>query len=234
MSGAGNIEVLQSGKTKDLLQSKQAGLLIQQFKDGAKPASPGRSKASIANEVSAFFFAYLKGYKIPTHFVEKVSESSMLVQHVQMVPLTVTVWNVATKEFGKRFGVREWSDLSIPIIEHSYTAPGKSPQMVNEFHVYALHIATPEQLRNINRLTSKANIVLRSFFERRELRLAGVRFRFGVAGTQMMIADEISPATCRVIDMRKRQRNATPLTTLNGATTITTYIDFRNRVFGTA
>lgn len=232
---ASEIQVLWNGKTKDLLPSGQPGLVIQQFTEGTKRRTlPKISKAVLANEVSAYLFTYLKGYRIPTHFVEKVSESAMLVRQLEMIPLTVKVWNVATKDFSRQFGLREFSELAVPVIEHYHGAPGKTPQLVNEFHIYALGITTPEHLRSINRLASKANIVLRSFFARRELRLVSVQLTFGLMNGQVVIGDELSPFTCSVIDSRKPKRGVSPLVTANGASTIGACVEFRNRVCGSA
>lgn len=202
-------------------------MLIQQFKDPARRGSeeseprqnsthPAKSQintiATLSNEISSYLFKYLAGFRIPTHFMERVSSSGMLVRQLTMIPLKVCVLNVSSGDFAGRYGVKDGTDLAVPIIEHHFKNPDLGNPLVNEFHIYSLGLATPEQLRSINRLASKTNVVLRSFFERRELKLLSMSLEFGVAGNQMTLVMRSLPA--RVGSPICKRRNAerkTPL-----------------------
>ena len=247
------------GTAKNLFEAEQAGMLIQQFKDtpqsrrGAdetdrrqgttqdpKVVSTELYKkgqnatiATLSNEISSYLFKYLAGFRIPTHFSAKVSKSEMLIKQLTMIPLEVRVHNVASGEFSKRFGMKEGTELTVPVIEHYYKNPDLGNPLTNEFHIYSLGLATPEQLRAINRITSKTNVVLKSFFERRELKLLSMRLEFGAAGTQIMIGDEISPRTCRFADMQKKDRGVKDIFSDGTADTLEACTEVRNRIYRT-
>ena len=129
--------------------------------------------------------------------------------------------------------MKEGTDLTVPIIEHHYKNPNLGNPLVNEFHIYSLGIAAPEQLRLMNRLASKTNVVLKSFFERRELKLLSMTLEFGMAGSQMTIGDEISPRTCRFADMQKRERGGKDIFAGGSEDTLEAYAEVRNRIYRT-
>ncbi len=252
------------GTAKNLFESEQAGMLIQQFKDitqlhrspddedgrqnvaqpakthstkmvAAEPSPKGQTStiATLANEISSYLFKYLAGFRIPTHFMDKVSSSEMLVKQLTMIPLEVRIHNVASGEFSRRFGMKEGSELTVPVIEHYYKSPDIASPLVNEFHAYSLGIATPDQLRSMNRLASKANVVLRSFFDRRELKLLSMSLEFGASGNQVMIGDEISPRTCRFADLQKRDRGGKDVFSGGNDESLEAYTEVRNRIYRT-
>ena len=202
---------------------------------GAEPAKQSQNNtiATLANEISSYLFKYLTGFRIPTHFMEKVSSSGMLVKQLAMIPLQVRVLNVSSGEFAAQYGVKEGTELAVPIIEHRYRNPDLGNPLVNEFHIYSLGFATPEQLRSINRLASKTNVVLKSFFERRELKLLSMNLEFCIAGNQVTIGDEISPRTCRFADMQKKERGTKDIFANGGEDTLEIYADVRNRIYRT-
>lgn len=202
---------------------------------GTEPSKKGQSTtvATLANEISSYLFKYLAGFRIPTHFMDKVSSSEMLVKQLTMIPLEVRVHNVAAGEFCKRFGMREGTELTVPIIEHYYKNPDLGNPLTNEFHIYSLGLATPEQLRAINRLASKTNVVLKSFFDRRELKLLSMNLEFGFVGNQIMIGDEISPRTCRFADMQKKERGGKDIFSSENDDTLEAYMEVRNRIYRT-
>ncbi len=192
------------GHVKDLLRSDAPGILLMHLKDekggGQDEQNQPSGKAFYAGEISSRLFTYLNEFRIPTHFLERVSATESRVRELSMIPLSVTAWNVADAEFGARFGLREAHELPVPVLEHRWKR-NSGMQLINEFHMYSLGIVTPEQYRSVNRIASKANIVLRSFFERRGLKLVSAAFEFGIQDGQVMIGDEISPRTCRFRDV---------------------------------
>jgi phosphoribosylaminoimidazole-succinocarboxamide synthase len=218
-------------KTKEIIPSGQVGLVIQQFTHG-KGSTGNRSKAALANEISAHLFEYLNGYRIPTYYVARASPTGMLVRELVMLPLKVVVWNAAFGKYARKFLLRSGTVLPTPVIEH-YWKSDRGEKFVNDFHVYALGLATPEQLRAVNRLASRVNILLRSYFGRRALKLVSIALEFGVAGGQVMVADEISPRTCVLSEPRKGRGGGEVLLGGDPANTAA-YIEFKNRLFRTS
>jgi phosphoribosylaminoimidazole-succinocarboxamide synthase len=189
--------------------------------------------AVLANEISSYLFKYLAGFRIPTHCVEKASIAEAPVRPLAMIPLQVRVHNVASGAFSRQYGVKEGTELAVPVIEHYYKSSDLGNPMVNEFHIYSLGLATPEQLRTINRLTSKTNVVLKSFFERRELKLLSANLEFGITGSQVAIGDEISPRTCHFADLQKKDHAGKDIFADGSDETLELYTEVRNRIYRT-
>jgi phosphoribosylaminoimidazole-succinocarboxamide synthase len=189
--------------------------------------------ATLANEISSYLFKYLAGFRIPTHFMEKASSSDMLGKQLTMIPLQIRIHNVASGEFSRRYGVKEGTELTVPVIEHYYKNSDLDSPLVNEFHIYSLGLASPDQLRTMNRLASKTNVVLKSFFERRELKLLTANLEFGVAGNQITISDEISPRTCRFADLQNKDRGGKDIFSGGDEEALEICTEVRNRIYRT-
>ncbi len=198
-------ELINEGKAKRLYQIDKPDLLIQEFKDDAtafngKKRGKIKDKGALNNEISSFLFEYLEGYHIPTHFVKKLSDSEMLVKKLEVIPLEVVVRNIAAGSLCKRYGVKEGLELQYPIIEHYLKSDQLGDPPLNEYHIYAFCLALPEELKTVNRMASKVNAVLKSFFERRGIKLVDFKLEFGRHKGQILLGDEISPDTCRFWD----------------------------------
>jgi phosphoribosylaminoimidazole-succinocarboxamide synthase len=189
--------------------------------------------ATLAGEISSYLFKYLAGFRIPTHVQERSAGSEAPAKQLTMLPLQVRVHNVAVGEFSRRFGIKEGTELTVPVIEHYYKNPDLGNPLTNDFHIYSLGLATPEQLRTMNRLASKTNVVLKSFFERRELKLINMSLEFGLSGNQLMIGDEISPRTCRFADLQRKDRAGKDVFADDSAEDIEAYTEVRNRIYRT-
>ena len=192
--------------TQKIKQSETPGFRRAQHTLGSHEQSSrslttGPSKSALALEISAFLHRYLSGFRIPTFPVESFISENQEPSPV-MIPLEVSIWNVATGEYSKRFGLKDGTALTFPVIEHRHKSPNLGNPLLNEFHMYSLGLATPEQLRVINRLASKANIVLRSFLERRGLKLHRLGLEFCLHDGQIVIGGEISPRTSSIADMQ--------------------------------
>jgi phosphoribosylaminoimidazole-succinocarboxamide synthase len=156
---------------------------------------------TLRNEISSYLFEYVDGFHIPTHFVTKAAPREMMVRRTEIVPISVRVYNSGNGVLSKRFGVKENGSLEFPIIEHYYQNGLRTGAWVNEFHVYALGIATPEEFKQINRIASKVNAVLRGLCDRRQLAVTELQLEFGRAKGQILLCDELSPLTCQFIDL---------------------------------
>jgi phosphoribosylaminoimidazole-succinocarboxamide synthase len=150
---------------------------------------------------------YLEEHGIPTHFVEELSERETLVKKVAIVPLEVIVRNRAAGSFSKRFGVEEGTVFDTPTIEFSYKNDELGDPLINTSQALALKLAGPGEIETIRRLALDVNKALRAFFYARGVELVDFKLEFGrLADGSIVLADEISPDTCRFWDVKTQEK----------------------------
>ena len=199
--------LLIEGRAKRFYYTNFPDLLIQEFMDDG-PARNGKrrlkikDKGALNNDVSSLIFEYLNGYHVQSHFVKKISTNEMLVRRLEIMPLEVVVRNIAAGRLCRNHGVKEGQELPHPIIEHYLKNPRLGNPLLNESHISALGVATPEEVKLINRTALRTNAVLKSFFDRRELKLVDFKLEFGRYKGQILVGDEISLDTCRFRDRK--------------------------------
>ncbi|MEE9186481.1 MAG: phosphoribosylaminoimidazolesuccinocarboxamide synthase [Bacteroidota bacterium] len=198
------------GRAKRFYHTGIPDLLIQEFMDDSPSLNGKRrvkikDKGALNNEVSSLIFEYLNGYHVHSHFVKKLSANEMLVRRLEIMPLEVVVRNVAAGRLCRSHGIKEGQELPHPIIEHYLKNSRLGYPLLNEFHISALELATPEELKSINRTASKINAVLKSFFDRRKLKLVDFKLEFGRYNGQILVGGEISLDTCRFRDRDSNQ-----------------------------
>ena len=162
-----------------------------------KPRAKGSDLNALRNTISSYLFEYIEEFRIATWFVNKLSATEMTVKKAEEIPLVVNVLNRDDGTLHARFGAVR--GLEFPVIEHTFLS-GAGPAWVNEYHVYALRIATPEEFKQMNRMAAKVNAVIRGLCDRRRLALGSCRLRFGRLNGQIILCDELSPFTCRFLD----------------------------------
>ena len=199
-------EMLHEGKAKKVWSTEDPQLIIQEFKDDAtafdgKKKGQIKNKGIINNEISSYLFNYLENYYVPTHFVKKLNDRQMLCKKLDIIPIEVVMRNIAAGSLCKRYNVEEGKVLDTPVIELYLKNDDLHDPLMNEYHAYAFGLATPEEIRTIVRSATKINAVLRSFFERRNLKLVDFKLEFGRHKKQILLGDEISPDTCRFWDV---------------------------------
>ncbi len=123
-----------------------------------------------------------------------------------MIPLIVRVYNTGSGALMKRFGMKGNISLEFPVIEHYYVKGKRTPQWINEYHAYALSIISPEEYKQINRIASKANAMLRGLCDRRQLFVANFQLAFGRYKDQIILGDELSPFTCHFWDVTQKEK----------------------------
>ena len=204
-------DLILDGSGKRLYSTERDNLAIMEFKDdyvgdnGTKIVKiPG--KGEINTGISSFLFQYLENYHVPTHFIERINSTEVLVRKLKMIPLEVVVHNVAAASLVQRFGIDEGAALDFPIIEYFLKRPDLGRPMINETHALALGYARTEDIRAIGRLASKANAILKSMFERRGLMLVEFKLEFGNVGESIYIGDEISPDTTKIWDKKRNRK----------------------------
>ncbi len=203
--------ILFEGRTKIALQTDKEDEISLKFKDdvassdGSKKSTI-KGKGSINAEISAHLFQYLDGYNVPNHFIEKTGDTELRVKKVEIIGINVVVHNIATGDFGKRFGFAEGTELKTPVIEFYLKDEKLKDPLINEYHAYALEIATSEEIDALSKLAIKVNAVLRSYFQRRTFILANFSLEFGRHEDRTILADELSLDTCILWDAETNKK----------------------------
>lgn len=199
------LDLLYEGKAKKVYTTDNEDCLIVDYKDDAT-AFNGEKKGTIVgkgvinNRVSNHFFKMLEKNGVPTHLVEEISERETIVKKVQIVPLEVIVRNIAAGSFSKRFGVEEGRKLATPTLEFSYKDDSLGDPLINEYHIRALELATDEEVAKISEMAFKVNKLLSEYLINIGIRLVDFKLEFGRYKGDIILADEISPDTCRYWD----------------------------------
>ena len=199
-------EQLYEGKAKKVFGTDDPDIVIVDYKDDAT-AFNGLKKGTIAgkgvinNKMSNMMFRIMEQHGIPTHFVEELSDRETAVKKVQIVPLEVIIRNTAAGSFSKRYGVPEGKKLPVTVFEFSYKNDDLGDPLINDYHALAMELATPEEIETIKRMAFKVNDVMKEFFASLNIDLIDFKLEFGRFKGQIILADEISPDTCRFWDM---------------------------------
>lgn len=205
-------EQLYEGKAKKVFATDDANLVIVDYKDDAT-AFNGEKKGTITgkgvinNVMSNHMFQLLEQQGVPTHFVEQLSERETLVKKVSIVPLEVIIRNVSAGSFAKRFGVEEGIVFDEPTIEFSYKNDELGDPLMNAYHAIALKAATREEIETIKAMAFKVNEVMKQYFDTLNVILVDFKLEFGkTADGKIVLADEISPDTCRLWDKTTKEK----------------------------
>lgn len=203
---------LYEGKAKIIFRTADPGTVLVRFKDDAT-ALDGEKRGVIGGKgyccahVSAYAFRYLEQAGVATHFLELRPPAEMLVRRVEILPVEVVVRNIAAGSLSRRLGIEEGTPLRFPLLEHFYKNDALHDPLICEQHVRLLRLATREQLRAVDKSARAVNACLRDFFAACRLVLVDFKLEFGLdAGGRMVLADEISPDTCRLWDQETGTR----------------------------
>lgn len=197
---------LYEGKAKQVFATEDPAIVMVHYKDdatagdGAKKGTI-RDKGVVNNRLSNALMQKLEKAGIPTHYVQELNDRDTLVKRVEIVPLEVIIRNVAAGSFSKRFGVAEGTALAIPTIEFSYKNDDLHDPMINRYHALALNLATAQELDQITDMAFQINDILRQILLAANIRLIDFKLEFGrLPDGTIILADEISPDTCRFWD----------------------------------
>ena len=204
-------EQLYEGKAKKVFATNDPDLVIVDYKDDAT-AFNGEKKGTIAgkgvinNKMTNYMFKLLEKEGVPTHLVEEISDRETIVKKVEIVQLEVIIRNVAAGSFSKRMGVEEGTKLLTPILEFSYKNDDLGDPYINDYYALALGIATKEELDKIAEYAFKVNEFMVKFFKNINIDLIDFKIEFGRFHGQILLADEISPDTCRFWDSTTHEK----------------------------
>ena len=195
-------EQLYEGKAKKVYSTENPDYVIVSYKDDAT-AFNGLKKGTIVgkgvinNKMSNMMMKMLEGKGIPTHLVEQIDDRNTVVKKVEIVPLEVIIRNVAAGSFSKRYGVPEGTKFSPPTIEFSYKNDELGDPLINDYHALALNLASAEEIETIKNMAFSVNEAMKAFFKELNIDLIDFKLEFGRFKGQIVLADEISPDTCR-------------------------------------
>ncbi|MDE6758515.1 MAG: phosphoribosylaminoimidazolesuccinocarboxamide synthase [Clostridia bacterium] len=202
---------LYEGKAKRVYATTDEDIVMVSYKDDAT-AFNGLKKGTIMgkgvvnNVCSNHMFRLLEEKGIPTHYVEEINERETYVKKVEIVPLEVIIRNRAAGSFSKRYGVPEGTALSTTIIEFSYKNDDLGDPLINDYHALALNLATKEEIEKIKTLAFKVNDFMKQYFLEIGVELIDFKLEFGRFKGDIILADEISPDTCRFWDAKTGEK----------------------------
>lgn len=204
-------EQLYEGKAKKVFATENPDYCIVSYKDDAT-AFNGLKKGTIIgkgvvnNKMSNYLCKMLEKKGIPTHFVEELNDRDTVVKKVEIVPLEVIVRNKAAGSLSKRLGLPEGTPMKTTVLEFCYKDDDLGDPIVNEYHILAAELATKEEVDKISSLALKINEILRDFFKSVNIDLIDFKLEFGRYKGDIILADEISPDTCRFWDVNTQEK----------------------------
>jgi phosphoribosylaminoimidazole-succinocarboxamide synthase len=199
------------GKAKILYEGTEPGTLVQHFKDDATAFNAKKhevidGKGVLNNRISEYVFNQLNAIGVPTHFIRRLNMREQLIREVEIIPLEVVVRNVAAGSIATKLGLEEGSQLPRSIIEFYYKNDQLGDPMVSEEHITAFGWATPQEIDDVMALAIRVNDFLVGLFLGAGIRLVDFKLEFGRLWEgdlmRIVVADEISPDTCRLWDMK--------------------------------
>ena len=205
------LDMMYEGKAKQVFATDDPTLAIIHYKDDAT-AFNGLKKGTIVgkgvvnNLVSNHLFKMLEQNGVPTHLVEQINDRDSVVRRVQIVPLEVIVRNIAAGSLSKRLGLPEGTKLHSTVLEFCYKNDDLGDPMVNEYHIAAMQLATREEVETISAMALKVNELLTAYLKELNIELIDFKLEFGRFDGKIVMADEISPDTCRFWDSKTGEK----------------------------
>lgn len=205
------LELLYEGKAKKVFKTADPDVLIVDYKDDATAFNGEKKgtivgKGAINNRMTNHVFKLLEKEGVPTHFIEELSDRETVVKKVEIVPLEVIVRNVAAGSFSKKLGIEEGRQLLAPTLEFSYKDDALGDPMINDYFAIAIGAATREEIDKISKYAFKVNDVLKAYFLNAGMELIDFKIEFGRYKGDIILADEISPDTCRLWDVETHEK----------------------------
>lgn len=205
------MSLLYEGKAKRVFNTEQEGILRIEYKDEVTAGNGAKKdkmlgKGRLNNLITSKIFGILRQKGVESHFVEQISETEQLVKAVEIFPLEVVVRNVAAGSICKRLGFEKGHEFIEPLLELFYKKDELNDPLITDDHVSLLNIASLEELATIKKEALKVNKVLSEIMDDMNLILVDYKIEFGItSGGEILLADEISPDTCRIWDKETKE-----------------------------
>lgn len=196
---------LYEGKAKRIFTTDDPDVLRIAYKDDATAFNGEKKdvlegKGRLNNEISSLIFERLRDAGVESHFVKRLSETEQLVRHVEIVPLEVVVRNIAAGSLVKRTGLARGTRIPKPIVEFYYKDDELGDPLLNDAHIAALELAEPDELETMTAMALRVNEELQTVFQEAGIDVVDFKLEFGRKNGEILLADEISPDTCRLWD----------------------------------
>lgn len=205
------LEQLYEGKAKKVFATENPDVVIVEYKDDAT-AFNGLKKGTITgkgvvnNLVSNHMHRLLEKEGVPTHYIEQLSDRETAVKKVEIVPVEVIVRNIAAGSMSKRLGIPEGTKLLATVLEYSYKNDDLGDPMFNDYHIAAMGLATKEEMARIAELSFQVNDFMKKYLLELGIELVDFKLEFGRYHGEIILADEISPDTCRFWDAKTHEK----------------------------
>lgn len=205
------LKMIYEGKAKRVYETADKDVVIVDYKDDAT-AFNGLKKGTISgkgvinNKMSNFICRMLEEKGIPTHYIEELSDRETAVRRVEIIPLEVIIRNNAAGSMAKRLGLEEGMELLCPVLEFSYKDDALGDPMINDSHALACGFALQEEIDIIRTMALKINEIMCAYFATKNVELIDFKLEFGRYKGKVILADEISPDTCRFWDMTTHEK----------------------------
>ena len=204
-------DMLYEGKAKKVYTTEDPDVLIVSYKDDAT-AFNGQKKGTIVgkgainNRMTNYLFKKLEEQGVPTHLIEELNDRETAVKKVEIVPLEVIIRNFSAGSFAKKMGMEEGIKFKQPTLEFSYKNDDLGDPFINKYYALALDLATEEEINAIEKYAFIVNDVMREYFDSLGIELIDFKIEFGRYHGQIILADEVSPDTCRLWDKETHEK----------------------------
>ncbi|MBU3159118.1 phosphoribosylaminoimidazolesuccinocarboxamide synthase [Clostridium frigoris] len=207
----GDSVLLYEGKAKKMFSTDNKDEIRVYFKDDATAGNGAKKgqiekKGILNNSITTTLYELLEKKGIKTHFIKKINDREQLCKKVEIVPLEVIIRNVAAGSMAKRYGIEEGSKLKITVIELSYKNDDLGDPLINDYHAVAMGLTTFEELGEIYKMAFEVNDILKEAFLKQDINLIDFKLEFGRFKGEVILADEISPDTCRLWDVKTGEK----------------------------
>jgi len=205
------LEQIYEGKAKKVYNTENPDIVLVEYKDDAT-AFNGLKKGQIVgkgiinNKMTNYLMQLLEKKGVKTHYIEQINDRETYVKKVKIVPIEVIVRNVAAGSLSKRLGLPEGTPMKTTVLEFCYKDDALGDPMINEYHIAAIDLATKEELDKIKEMSLKINEVLSSLLKDIGIQLIDFKLEFGRYKGEIILADEISPDTCRFWDIKTQKK----------------------------
>ena len=207
-------KTLYEGKAKKIIKGPKKNTLIQIFKDDAtaynkKKHKIFKGKGVLNNHISAYIMQYLKSKRIPTHFEEKLNDREQLIKKCEIIPIEFVVRNITAGSIAKKLGIKEGLKLKKPLLEYYYKEDSLDDPMISRDHLITFGWTTNSELKKIDKMSLQINKHLRNLFLKKNIILVDFKIEFGRLSSnpkKIVLADEISPDSCRLWDKKTNKK----------------------------
>jgi len=204
-------ELIYTGKARSIYATNDPQMMILHNRDDLTAGNAAKKggfegKGDINNKISGIIFRHLEEKGIATHYIKDFSENEVLVKKVDIIALEVVVRNAAAGSFSAKYGIAEGTALKTPLVEFFYKNDELGDPMISASHIDILNLATFEQIERITKIAKDVNKILTEFFDKIDLFLIDFKIELGIdAEGSLLLADEISPDTCRLWDLKTKE-----------------------------